>query len=146
MTTPDEEFLIEDLEGFRVIDNPLRQRLLHLARHPKSVRELADALEVPVTRLYYHVNMLEKAGFIEAVDVRKSGAQLERVYQRLAPYLTAKTHRGGRVSSCPECSSQNTEINRHRISAAGHKKVQFRCLDCGKYHTVPESKWIKEKE
>jgi len=81
MTTPDEEILIEDLEGFRVIDNPLRQRILQLARHPKSVRELADGLGVPVTRLYYHVNMLEEAGFIRAVDVRKSGAQLERIYQ-----------------------------------------------------------------
>jgi len=81
MTAPDEEILIEDLEGFRVIDNPLRQRILQLARHPKSVREMADGLGVPVTRLYYHVNMLEKAGFIKAVDVRKSGAQLERIYQ-----------------------------------------------------------------
>lgn len=81
MTEPEREFLIEDLEGFRVIDNPMRQRILHLARHPRSVRELADALGAPVTRLYYHVNMLEKAGFLEAVDVRKSGAQLERIYQ-----------------------------------------------------------------
>ncbi len=81
MTRTEQEFLIEDLEDFRVIDNPLRQRILHLARHPKSVRELADALGVPVTRLYYHVNMLEESGFIEAVDVRKSGAQLERIYQ-----------------------------------------------------------------
>ena len=81
MTEPEREFLIKDLEGFRVIDNPMRQRILHIARNPKSVRELADALEVPVTRLYYHVNMLEKAGFLEAIDVRKSGAQLERIYQ-----------------------------------------------------------------
>jgi DNA-binding transcriptional ArsR family regulator len=81
MTAPDTEILIEDLEGFRVIDNPLRQRILHLARHPKSVREMADGLGVPVTRLYYHVNMLEKAGFLDAIDVRKSGAQLERIYQ-----------------------------------------------------------------
>jgi len=81
MTTPDNEILIEDLEGFRVIDNPMRQRILHLARHPKSVRDMADGLGVPVTRLYYHVNMLEEAGFLQMVEIRKSGAQLERIYQ-----------------------------------------------------------------
>ena len=81
MTTRDNEILISDLEGFRAIDNPLRQRILHLSRNPKSVRDMADALGVPVTRLYYHVNMLEEAGFLTVTEVRKSGAQLERIYQ-----------------------------------------------------------------
>lgn len=77
----DREILIDDLEGFRVIDNPLRQRILHLSRNPKSVREIAEGLGVPVTRLYYHINMLEEAGFLEISEVRKVGAQLERIYQ-----------------------------------------------------------------
>jgi len=81
MTIPDNEILIDDLEGFRVIDNPLRQRILHIARHPKSVKDMADALGVPVTRLYYHVNMLEEAEFLHVTEVRKAGAQLERIYQ-----------------------------------------------------------------
>jgi len=83
MTNPDNEILIEDLEGFRVIDNPLRQRILHLARHPGSVRDMAGSLGVPVTRLYYHVNMLVEAGFLKVVEVRKAGAQLERIYQSI---------------------------------------------------------------
>jgi DNA-binding transcriptional ArsR family regulator len=77
----DEEITIDDLEMFRIVDNPLRQRIMHLARHPRSVREIAQRLGVPATRLYYHVNMLEEAGFLEVVEVRKSGAQLERVYR-----------------------------------------------------------------
>jgi len=81
MTIPDNEILIDNLEGFRVIDNPLRQRILHVARHPKSVKDMADALGVPVTRLYYHVNMLEGADFLHVTEVRKAGAQLERIYQ-----------------------------------------------------------------
>lgn len=78
---PDDQILVEDLETFRVIDNPLRQRIMHLARRPRSVKELAERLGVPVTRLYYHVNMLESAGLMEVEEVRKSGAQLERVYR-----------------------------------------------------------------
>lgn len=77
----DDQIVIDDLETFRIIDNPLRQRIWHIARHPHSVREIAGILGVPVTRLYYHVNMLEQAGFVEVVEVRKSGAQLERVYK-----------------------------------------------------------------
>jgi len=72
MTIPDNEILIDNLEGFRVIDNPLRQRILHVARHPKSVKDMADALGVPVTRLYYHVNMLEGADFLHVTEVRKA--------------------------------------------------------------------------
>jgi len=79
----DREILIDDLEGFRVIDNPLRQRILHICRNPKSVREIAETLGVPVTRLYYHINMLEEGGFLEVSEVRKAGAQLERIYQSL---------------------------------------------------------------
>ncbi|MCJ7725505.1 MAG: helix-turn-helix domain-containing protein, partial [Acidimicrobiia bacterium] len=81
MTTEDHDILIDDLEGFRVIDNPLRQRILHLTRHPKSVREIAAGLGVPMTRLYYHVNMLEEAGFLTIAEVRKAGPQLERIYE-----------------------------------------------------------------
>jgi hypothetical protein len=85
MSAPDHDtedhIVIDDLETFRIIDNPLRQRICHLTRHPRSVKEIAATLRVPVTRLYYHVNLLESAGFIEVAEVRKSGAQLERVYR-----------------------------------------------------------------
>ena len=76
-----DEFVVEDLETFRVIDNPLRQRIMHVARSGRSVKEIAAVLRLPVTRLYYHVNMLEEAGLLEVEEVRKSGAQLERVYR-----------------------------------------------------------------
>ncbi|MCB2224704.1 MAG: helix-turn-helix domain-containing protein [Actinobacteria bacterium] len=83
----DTVILIEDMETFRIIDNPLRQRIWHLTRNPRSVGEIAERLGVPPTRLYYHVNMLADAGFLEVVEVRKSGAQLERVYQGRAGTL-----------------------------------------------------------
>jgi DNA-binding transcriptional ArsR family regulator len=81
LSDEDEEIVVEDLETFRVIDNPLRQRIMHVARRGRSVKEIAGVLGLPVTRLYYHVNMLEEAGLLEVEDVRKSGAQLERVYR-----------------------------------------------------------------
>lgn len=75
--------------------------------------------------------------------------RLEEFYKELAPYITNKTHlgvlSGASKTSCPECSSENTAVSKIRISAAGIKKVQLQCKDCGKYHTVSETT-MKNKE
>jgi predicted ArsR family transcriptional regulator len=69
------------------LSNPVRIRVLHLATEPVTVGELADRLGVPATRLYYHVNLLVEVGFLAAVDQRKSGARIEKIYQRTASNL-----------------------------------------------------------
>ncbi len=77
---PDEAY-ITDPSQFEALTSGLRMRILQLCRHPLSVRELALKLDMPVTRLYYHTNLLEDAGFIEVVHTRKSGARLEKIYR-----------------------------------------------------------------
>jgi predicted ArsR family transcriptional regulator len=67
--------------------NPVRVRILHLAAGPVTVSELADRLGVPATRLYYHVNRLVHEGFLAQVDQRKSGARIEKIYQRTSSNL-----------------------------------------------------------
>lgn len=59
----------------------MRMRVLKAAAVPRSVREMAEALGVPTTRLYYHVNKLEEAGFLDVVETRKSGARVEKIYR-----------------------------------------------------------------
>jgi len=73
---------------------------------------------------------------------------LERVYEKMAPYLLVKTHRGAHksLSACPECGSMDTIVNKRRVSAAGHRKVQYSCNACGKYHSIAESRYEKAKE
>jgi hypothetical protein len=74
---------------------------------------------------------------------------LEKVFKRLFPYVPAKTHygvlNGRKKSSCPECGSERTIISMHRVSAAGHKKTQLKCRDCGRLHTIPTSTLNKNK-
>jgi DNA-binding transcriptional ArsR family regulator len=53
-------------------------------RTPHSAAELAIELDVPVTRLYHHLKVLESAGFIEVVATRRVGAALERRYRAVA--------------------------------------------------------------
>ena len=58
--------------------------MLYRMSEPVTVRELAQDLGVPVTRLYYHVNLMEELGVIRVVETRKSGAMLQNVYQAAA--------------------------------------------------------------
>jgi DNA-binding transcriptional ArsR family regulator len=62
----------------------VRGPLLRHLRTPHSAAELAAELDVPVTRLYHHLKVLESAGFIEVVATRRVGAALERRYRAIA--------------------------------------------------------------
>ena len=61
--------------------SPVRMRILSTAREPRSVRQIAEALGMPVTRLYYHINLLNEVGYLEVVHTRKSGARIEKLYR-----------------------------------------------------------------
>jgi AcrR family transcriptional regulator len=49
----------------------------------RTVKELAEALGVPPTRLYYHVKILEHAGLIEVVERRMVSGIEERTYRAI---------------------------------------------------------------
>ncbi|MEM9040940.1 MAG: helix-turn-helix domain-containing protein [Actinomycetota bacterium] len=76
--------LMEDLDLIPDITHPIRGPLMRRLRNPRSVAELAEAMKVPVTRLYHHVNRLEELGIIQVVATRRSGATTERRYQTVA--------------------------------------------------------------
>lgn len=84
---PDEAF-ITDPSQFESLSSPTRIRILKLCADPLSVRQIADRLGVPATRLYYHVNLLEDAGFLQVVHTRKSGARLEKLYRVAGKSIT----------------------------------------------------------
>jgi DNA-binding transcriptional ArsR family regulator len=75
---------IDDPEVFEALNNTLRTRILRRLGEPKSIREVAEELNMPPTRLYYHVNLMEDVGIIEVVETRKVGAMLQKIYQAKA--------------------------------------------------------------
>lgn len=75
---------VEDIEVFEILNNPIRLRIMRLLMEPTSIRTVAEALEVPPTRLYYHFNLLEEAGVIRVAETRKVGAMLQKLYQTVA--------------------------------------------------------------
>lgn len=79
---------LDDVDLVRLTANPLRQRILTgLRAGGATVKELAAELEVPVTRLYYHVNLLEEAGLIEVIETREVSGIIERRYRARARHF-----------------------------------------------------------
>lgn len=83
-STQTQTYEIEDIRVLEVMNNSVRLRIVRQLLEPSTVRDVADRLGVPVTRLYYHVNLLEDVGVIQVVETRKSGPRLQRVYQAVA--------------------------------------------------------------
>ncbi|HMQ31604.1 MAG TPA: helix-turn-helix domain-containing protein [Chloroflexaceae bacterium] len=79
------ELLISDLETVRIIADPIRLRILELlVMEPQPVKRLAASLELPQTKLYYHINLLEERGLIRVVGTRVVSGIIEKQYGAVA--------------------------------------------------------------
>jgi DNA-binding transcriptional ArsR family regulator len=83
-----EVFEIDDADTFEMLSDPTRVELIERLFEPATVSELAEAMDVPRTRLYHHMRLLEEARVIRVVQTRRRGAIPEKVYQ-----LKAKNYR-----------------------------------------------------
>jgi DNA-binding transcriptional ArsR family regulator len=76
---------ISELETLRVLTDPLRIRVLEtMMEGPTTVKQIAETLDIPATKLYYHVNLLEKHGLIVVVDTQVVSGIIEKHYQAVA--------------------------------------------------------------
>ena len=82
------EFLIRDLDTLKVITHPLRLQLLKSVKHPQTVKTLSEKVDIPPTKLYYHINLLEKHQIIRVVETNIVSGIIEKTYQ-----ATAKRYR-----------------------------------------------------
>jgi DNA-binding transcriptional ArsR family regulator len=77
---PLESFLITDIETLKAITNPVRTQILMSLKSPQTVKQVAEKLDLPPSKLYYHVNLLEKHGLITVVETRVVSNIIEKVY------------------------------------------------------------------
>lgn len=78
---PDDVFVVDDLDTLKVLADPLRLRILEIMHDPSTVKQVANELELPPTKLYYHINLLEKHNLIVLVDTRIVSGIIEKHYQ-----------------------------------------------------------------
>lgn len=64
---------------------------------------------------------------------------LEKVHKELNNHIEAKTHYGVAFGedrgTCPECGSNELTKNNKTITATGLTRIQYKCKNCGKYHS-----------
>jgi DNA-binding transcriptional ArsR family regulator len=73
---------LDTVERLKAMADPLRIRfILELLNGPSTVKEVAERLGVPPTRLYYHVKILERHGLIEVANRRMVSGIEERTYR-----------------------------------------------------------------
>jgi len=81
----------------------------------------------------------------EMVDYCKRDVELlESVFTSMNKYIKPKTHIGEYFSDCPECGSGHIRQHDRKVSASGTVTLIKKCMDCGKYHSVPENKFLKD--
>jgi predicted transcriptional regulator len=78
------EFIVDDLEVLKVIAHNTRLDILQSLKRPKTVKDVAQKLKLPATKLYYHVNLMEKHGLIQVVEINLVSGILEKKYQVVA--------------------------------------------------------------
>jgi DNA-binding transcriptional ArsR family regulator len=89
MPGDEDTYVFHSAEALKALADPLRIRfLILLADGPSTVKEAAEALGVPPTRLYYHVKLLERYGLISVAGRRLVSGIEERTYRARAKTWT----------------------------------------------------------
>lgn len=89
---PADVLIVDDLDTLKVLADPLRLRIRELMAKPTTAKIVASALDIPPTKLYYHINLLEKHGLIVLVDTRIVSGIIEKHYQIAATMVKVAKH------------------------------------------------------
>lgn len=75
---------IKDLATVKALTEPTRLAIMEGLGDGRSVTELAERLELPRTRLYHHIKVLEDHDLIRVKETRRVGAIEEKIYESSA--------------------------------------------------------------
>ncbi len=78
-------YTIQDLGQLKALADPLRVRILEaLVERPRTTKQVADRLGEKPTKLYHHVEALDKVGLIELHSTRPNRGTLEKYFRAVA--------------------------------------------------------------
>ena len=86
-----DSYRISDLEQVKALAHPLRIRIIETlaSSEPMTTKQVAELLGEKPTRLYHHVDLLEKAGLIQLTHTRKNRGTTEKYYEAIARQFRA---------------------------------------------------------
>jgi len=84
-TDPAEVFTLTDLEQVKVLADPLRLRILEsFCIDEQTTKQVAESLGEKPTRLYHHVEALERVGLIRLTRTRQNRGTIEKYFKAVA--------------------------------------------------------------
>ena len=105
--------LVEDPGAVRIALSPVRRALLDLLREPMSASAAAQRMGLTRQRLNYHLNVLEGAGLVELVELRRRRGFTERVLRTVADLVVDPDVLGPPAAPATACA-----VARDRFAAA----------------------------
>src|SRR5262245_59394709 len=79
-----DSYTVTDLERVKVLADPLRLRILEAFCEERTTKQVADKLGEKPTKLYHHVDLLDRVGFIQLTRTKKNRGTLEKYYLAVA--------------------------------------------------------------
>jgi DNA-binding transcriptional ArsR family regulator len=79
-----EAYTLQDLDQIKVLADPLRIRILEAFCQERTTKQVADLLGEKATKLYHHVDALEKVGLIALARTRQNRGTVEKYYLAVA--------------------------------------------------------------
>src|SRR5690348_9846704 len=79
-------YIIRDLQQVKALSDPIKLKILEaICLEPKTTKQVAEVLEEKQpTKLYHHVEALERVGLIKLVKTKANRGTVERYYQSVA--------------------------------------------------------------
>ncbi|KEO82434.1 transcriptional regulator [Tumebacillus flagellatus] len=79
-------YIVKSFDQLKVLSNNFRVRILNLYDdwEPRTNKQIADALQLPPSKVHYHVRELERVGLLQLVETRQSGGVVEKFYLPIA--------------------------------------------------------------
>lgn len=80
-----DQHILTEMEQVKALADPLRTRVLEaLCQKPMTTKQVALQLGEKPTKLYHHVEILERAGLVQLVETRPNRGTVEKYYQAVA--------------------------------------------------------------
>lgn len=120
---PVDELIIHNIDTLKVYFDPVRTRIMQeMANSPRTVQQVAEALDVPFTRLYYHIKMMEKHGLIRMVDIKQMPGAIEEKYYQVSARMFVIDH--SLLTFDPNSDNDVLELVLKNVFDASHTDVR----------------------
>ena len=102
-----EAYTLKNLDQMKVLADPLRIRILEAFCQERTTKQVADFLGEKPTKLYHHVDTLERVGLIALSRTRQNRGTVEKYYLAVAHTFRADSRlfqpkgKGGSEKSAP---------------------------------------------